>query len=500
MVTKTSTKAKKVNVYQNPRPTLNRFTEKQVKNTNCSVILTDLQADIANRITKLENELLELKSKYAAFDSYCEQAEVLSTIVNPNTCSSPRALQNAAQFLHSLSTEVMERLKRSKHALVLNIPDKLDTKRVITTLLRNCGLESANFTALRLRKRLQKNQCPILVKFNDESIAQMFIQSQNLLRIKSPYGKIVICQDKTPLQRQQIASVPTPPKSPTTYPNTMRIEDTTPEDAHLAISDTKRANSPTSPACISTLTQKSNEIAYDSNPEDESLSPDNGKQFSALSTTPTSHPVQEISNNSFAQAGHSNDVNTTKRLNVNLGSLLSGNEQHVVSANDAHSQQPHMSSSYTHSLHDSQKKTGNLKSFPKKTENPATQRNSTSPINQSKPRFARQNQSKPQPMQSSNRFSSPHPHSLIGSTPATNAVMSTPQMCYVHPNIIRYNSWHPLNTNLYPTSFAQDPFFTILPYMNTPFRIPYHSSLQEMQLPNQFQFSTPYLLPHHPTQ
>jgi hypothetical protein len=481
MVSKSSTKTTKINVYQNPRPTVIRPTGKPARNSNCSVVLTDLQTDLANRIIKLETELLEVKSKCAAFESYHEQAEVISTIVNPEKCSSPSALNNASQFLHSLSTEVIERIKRSKHALVLNIPDKLDIKRVMNTLLRACGLQSSNFTALRLRKKSQKNHCPILVKFDNESTAQAFIQSQNLLRIKSPYEKIVICSDKTPLQRQQLSIKIAPPSSSIIPGNTVCTNNSTCDDIPLALDETEKAAPNTSLAETSLPTQEDNVAPYATPSNDIAPTSTHDEQASILSTTPntTSHLPQLIATNSIQPTDHSENSfkRSKKRPNVTPG-MLSRGQQHQAVSNNAN-----------HILHASQNQTDYPEPSSSKPAILPTHKNTPPSTRPNKPRLIRRNHNEPRPTTPYNWLPSLLPQSPFSTATAPHDLMTTFPMMNSNPPTTYHSNWHAQINNLMPVRLPHGPFFTIAPYMNALPRSPYQSSLQEMEWLNLSRFN-----------
>ena len=488
MVSKSLTNTTKISVYQNPRPTVIRPTEKPARSSNCSVVLTDLQTDLANRIIKLENELLELKSKCAAFESYYEQAEVISTIVNPNKCSSPSALKNATQFLDSLSTEVIERIKRSKHALVLNIPDKLDVKRVMNTLLLACGLQSSNFTALRLRKKSQKNHCPILVKFDNESTAQAFIQSQNLLRIKSPYEKIVICSDKTPLQRQQLSNKIAPPRSPTIPVNTVCTNNSICDDIPLASDETEIAAPNASPAETSLPIQEENFAAHATPSNDIAPTSTHDEQASVLSTTPntTSHLPQLIATNSIQPTDHSENSfkRNTKRPNVTPGMLSRGQQQQAVSNNA------------NHILHASQKQFGYPEPSSSKPAILPTHKNTPSSTRPNKPRLVRRNNNEPRLTTPNNWLPSLLPPSPFSTTTAANDLMTTFPMMNGNPPTTYHSNWHAQINSLTPIRFPHGPFFTIVPYMNAFPRSPYQSNPQEMEWLNLIKFNN--MVQHQP--
>lgn len=90
--------------------------------------------------------------------------------------------------------DVQQQIKRLLYLMLLG---KL-TSRVLTV----CGMAHRKRTCIRLRKELQRHDCPIRFQFSDESAVNQFISNRQIVAKSISLAKFKIITDRTPLQRE----------------------------------------------------------------------------------------------------------------------------------------------------------------------------------------------------------------------------------------------------------------------------------------------------------
>ena len=168
---------------------------------SCSIELTDLLSDAIAKVDKFENEVKGLRAIQAQYEPKINDLSALAYLMSVPTKPDLTVAVGASKLFSTIASEVSWRIRNSKNAIVFNVPDKADLNYVRYKLLNVCGLNPQAVECLRLRKKQQKNSCPLLFRFLSEVDANTFINSQSLLRKIAQFSRIRIGKDRTPLER-----------------------------------------------------------------------------------------------------------------------------------------------------------------------------------------------------------------------------------------------------------------------------------------------------------
>lgn len=188
-------------------PITTKSAKKSTTNTSeplpeCEIKLVDINLQLSKKLNLIQQDIQLINSKYSELENTIQQLKPLIHLCDPMIEDDPSILMDAAQLLNKLTTEVNERLKRSKHVIFLNIPDALDPSRTINGLMRDLGTIAVPFTCHRLSRKNTKYPCPILARFNNEDIVRKLLKNQHVLRIKSSLPNLKVAPDRTRLQRE----------------------------------------------------------------------------------------------------------------------------------------------------------------------------------------------------------------------------------------------------------------------------------------------------------
>ncbi|CAH8483127.1 unnamed protein product, partial [Dicrocoelium dendriticum] len=154
----------------------------------CPFVAETAYAALSLKVDTLTSMLQPMHSLFALFESPSDIGKMPIT-----KCSS---------LIDSISTEVQNRVRCSRNAVVFNVPDKLPMKTVQRVLLSACGMQTCWSSCTRLRKKFIRYDCPILFQFENELIARQFIRNCNLIQHNTTFKRLKIIEDKTPLQRE----------------------------------------------------------------------------------------------------------------------------------------------------------------------------------------------------------------------------------------------------------------------------------------------------------
>lgn len=167
----------------------------------CSVMLTDIFKDAIERIANLERELQILRDVVTRCEPAVSDLSAVRYLINPPPQPDLKLATVAGKLINNVASEISRRLHSAKNAVVFNVPDDCKLSIVHTKLLNACNLNPGDCECIRLRKKHQKYQCPLLFKFKSETHSEYFIKSQNYLRQFTQFKNIRIIKDRTPLER-----------------------------------------------------------------------------------------------------------------------------------------------------------------------------------------------------------------------------------------------------------------------------------------------------------
>lgn len=220
------------------RTTHPSFTHRSNKNsrsshkatTPCSVLLTDVFAEAKDKYIALEKEIGEISKNISELQLLSDHLRPLSIIADPPMNTTQTDLLAASKFVASIATEVYKRICNARNAIVFNIPDRIPLSEVKRILLDACGMSNHPCVCVRLRKRTQRFNCPLLFEFQHDHSAKEFLMKQSLLSGKTMFKNIKIAPDRTPLERSVYARVPphgTVPLSRVTSPPSIKTQTST---------------------------------------------------------------------------------------------------------------------------------------------------------------------------------------------------------------------------------------------------------------------------------
>ena len=168
----------------------------------CSVSLVDVTSEAGHKTIILEQKLEQLESQLLLMEATLSKLAPLTYIIDPSNHPNLESLLSASNLLDSISSEVHRRIKSSKNAVVFNVPDRWSLPTVKQLLLSACNMTHHECYVIRLRKKTQRNMCPLLFQFRDENSALEFIRNRGTIAAATALNTIKIVADKTPLQRE----------------------------------------------------------------------------------------------------------------------------------------------------------------------------------------------------------------------------------------------------------------------------------------------------------
>lgn len=166
------------------------------------VMVTDLISDMYATVNKLEKEVTEIKEKYSQLYPILNAFEALNCLGDEPATIKPDNAILLGKLVSHVTTEICERIRRSKNAIVFNVADKPKLSTIGKAILNASGLNSVTCTFRRLKKLKIKHTCPVLFEFADELTAARFIKSQWLVNQHPQFVHLRMAHDFTPLQRQ----------------------------------------------------------------------------------------------------------------------------------------------------------------------------------------------------------------------------------------------------------------------------------------------------------
>jgi hypothetical protein len=175
----------------------------------------DLCSDASSNISKFEIQLANMQSSQDSLISLIDQLLPLGSLLKLPNLTDLKSAHAVGSIVDHIATEINKRLNCRKNAIVFNIPDRLSLTSVKKLLLGACHMSACPCYCTRLRKKLQKNCCPILFEFRDEYTAKSFIYNCELIASNTSFKSINIVTDRTSLQRasQQNDNEFIPPKA-----------------------------------------------------------------------------------------------------------------------------------------------------------------------------------------------------------------------------------------------------------------------------------------------
>lgn len=171
----------------------------------CAVVVHDAFSAIVNNIKSLQSDVTDLKNQIATFGylvNVVKQLEPLSVLTHEAESPTIDNLRGAAIFIDAVTVEILSRVRCANNAVVFNVSDRIPLTSVRNILLKASSLDNVNCTCLRLRKNIQRRNCPILFQFQDATTANRFIKSAGLIANNTTFKTIKVLADMTPLQRE----------------------------------------------------------------------------------------------------------------------------------------------------------------------------------------------------------------------------------------------------------------------------------------------------------
>lgn len=168
---------------------------------NPRVQLDDLITEMYSVTTKLEKELSQLKEKIEKLESSSGLIDALKCLSVGQTEMTYDNAMTVGKIVNHVATEVHERIRRSKNAVVFNIADRAKLSVIGNSILKASGIGPVHCTFRRLKKLKATLSCPVLFQFSDEVTATRFIKSQISINQYPKLSHLRISRDLTPLQR-----------------------------------------------------------------------------------------------------------------------------------------------------------------------------------------------------------------------------------------------------------------------------------------------------------
>ena len=151
----------------------------------CSVPLVDI-ADVAKKqFSKMRDDVDDLKTLVTPLEKLFTLLFPLSYFLEPTPNPSQSTLVSASKFVDSIVTEVTRRISCSNNAVVFNVPDRIPLQSVKSLMLQACGMAHTQCHCIRLRKRTQRYNCPLLFQFTNPQLADEFIRNRHLIAVRT---------------------------------------------------------------------------------------------------------------------------------------------------------------------------------------------------------------------------------------------------------------------------------------------------------------------------
>ncbi|CAH8647265.1 unnamed protein product [Dicrocoelium dendriticum] len=167
----------------------------------CTVNLTDIFS-LSSQIADLQNEVVKIKGVLNTLEPFTDRLTAIAAMMQPKDLMESKHAELAGRFINTICTEVMDRLKCLNEVVIYNVPDRLPLQAIRKILMKVCGLEHNLLSCTRLRKKVMKNQCPLLVKFDNESSALKFLSYQGEYRTRTTFLDLKLVPARTALQRR----------------------------------------------------------------------------------------------------------------------------------------------------------------------------------------------------------------------------------------------------------------------------------------------------------
>lgn len=104
-----------------------------------------------------------------------------------------------------MAPKTLSRLDKSRNGIFFNAPDCIPMSGLKEQLLTVSGMAHTPCLMMRLRKRTQNLIYPLMLQFQANTLAKLFVRKQSTSTAGTPFKNLKISIEKTPIQREIIA-------------------------------------------------------------------------------------------------------------------------------------------------------------------------------------------------------------------------------------------------------------------------------------------------------